>query len=101
MRKIAKEAVEAFLLGYRYYNDNTSVYESDREPGVWYMQLHGNEIAKRKGNKIHIRTCGWFTTTTKSRLNGIPGVQVYSSKHVPHLNGSPWLNHEEWTLVKP
>jgi hypothetical protein len=97
--KSPKKACDAFMTGRKYYNDNTTVYESSHD-GAWYLQLHGNDIAKRKGKKIWVRACGWGTVTTKSRLNGIPGVQVYSEKYVLHLNGSPWENHQDWTLVK-
>jgi hypothetical protein len=35
------------------------------------MFLHGNRIAEVKDNKLFISSCGWYTTTTKERLNGV------------------------------
>jgi hypothetical protein len=37
MRRITKEACDAFMDGRKYYNDNTAVYESSPD-GAWYLQ---------------------------------------------------------------
>jgi hypothetical protein len=37
MRKITKEACDAFMTGRKYCNDNTTVYESSHD-GAWYLQ---------------------------------------------------------------
>ena len=47
---------------------------------VWFY--HGNPIAlydRRTGERL-FSTCGWNTMTTKTRLNRLPGVHVYSQK---------------------
>jgi len=99
MRKITSEAAEHFLLGVKYSNGNTFV-TYDEQSGYVILWLHGNEIARRRDVNIEIRTAGWPTTTTKERLNGLPGVQVYHKNKILFLNGKPWENHEDWTAVK-
>ena len=42
------------------------------------------------GNKIHIQNCGWFTNTTKERLNALPNVSIQQKKGVWYLNGEKW-----------
>ncbi len=67
------------------------------------LELHGNPIARltgtEQGDKLEIRTAGWPTVTTKERLNALPGVDVYTHKGVLHLNGKPWDNDHDWTVV--
>jgi len=38
---------------------------------VTEMFLHGNKIARRAANIVVISNCGYATTVTKERLNGI------------------------------
>lgn len=96
MRKITREAVEALLDGRTYNNSNTTVTV---EGPFATMLLHGNAIAvhNTKTCRTAICTKGYATTTTKERLNGLPGVQVFTHKHVLHLNGEPWEEHHRWT----
>lgn len=70
MRKITKEAVNAFLNGKVFRKNNTVVQpETD---GRTFMYLHGNRIALRHANERIIGTlAGWPTPTTRERLNGI------------------------------
>lgn len=35
------------------------------------MKLHGNTIASVDGSQLTLNDCGWQTTTTKERLNGL------------------------------
>ena len=97
-RKITEDACKAFHNGYRFKKSNTEVDEL--VCFGWYMWLHGNAIAKRLHGKLHVRTKGWRTLTTKERLNGIGGVSVYQENFDWYLNGELWENDSEWTEVK-
>jgi hypothetical protein len=55
------------------------------------MRLHGNLIAKIDADgTLAITNAGWFTNTTKERLNGIPGVSICQKKGDWYLNGRKW-----------
>jgi len=97
-RKITRDAIKAFIAGENFTRDNTDVaVDVDGSVGLY---LHGNQIANRSPNgNLFIRTCGWETVTTKERLNGLPGVQVYTHKHVLHLNGKVWEDSSQWTPI--
>lgn len=105
-RQITTEAVNAFMVARKNFSkDNTKVtLEQERDEENKYctvvvMRLHGNTIAKRAvgSNEILITNAGWFSTTTKERLNGLPGVSVCQKKGVWFLNGNEW--NGEWTSV--
>lgn len=68
MKKITIEASQAFWSFQDYKKSNTEV-----EYKVWgtSLYLHGNRIAYRVGDTLYISDCGWSTTTTKERLNGV------------------------------
>lgn len=60
---------------------------------VTVMLLHGNEIAYRYNDPertLTITNAGWFSNTTKERLNSIPGVSISQKKGVWYLNGNEW-----------
>ena len=84
MRKINKEAVEAFLKGYNFKSSNTEVNVTSHNVGYY---LHDNLIALKSGDKIEVSLAGWNTNTTRERLNGIPGVSIHTVRGVPTLNG--------------
>jgi hypothetical protein len=96
MRKITKEAVNAFLQGYDYSNSNTKVLASGNTVSST-MTLFGNLIAIKNADYISITNAGYFTATTKERLNGIPGVSISQSKGVWYLNGKEWDG--EWIMI--
>ena len=97
MRKITKQAVEAFEKGYNFKSGNTKVVG---KAGGIYLKLHDNTIAfKSNEGVIEISTCGWNTPTTRERLNGIPGVSVNQRNGILYLNGNRWDNHETLTKV--
>jgi len=93
MRKITKEAVNAFNNGTNYSNSNTrvDVHKWDGSIAV-AMYLHGNLIAERFNSTglLRITNCGWFSNTTKERLNAIDGVHIVQKKGVWYLNGNEW-----------
>lgn len=98
MRKITREAVEAFEGGYKLNKQNMMVND-------FGMFLHGNKIAehnsifKNDGNKsINITLAGWNTNTTRERLNGLSGVRVTTKQGQAYLNGVEWDG--EWITVK-
>lgn len=68
MRKITEAAVRAFLADQSFKRDNTRVA---RTIAGTRMYLHGNLIAENRNGVIWISNCGWETTTTKERLNGL------------------------------
>lgn len=68
MRKITINASNA-LWGMGFFKaSNTEVINDD---GIMKMFLHGHRIATLRNNKLSISSCGWRTTTTKERLNGV------------------------------
>ena len=87
MRKITKESVTAFFNNRNYLKNNTHVFNNK-------FYLHNNLIAEKKNNKLFISNCGWFSNTTKERLNGI-------LNHIGHAgiyqkNFSWFLDGEKW-----
>lgn len=106
MRKITKDAVNAFLKFKEFHRDNTEVEVWDLDDGSFsWLYLHGNciaELRENRGTLSTLRICdgGYFqgvTHTTKERLNGLPGVNVWHAKHVLYLNGVPWSG--DWVTV--
>lgn len=95
-RKITTEACNAFMSARQFNKDNTSVSIED---DILIMRLHGNNIACREvgSNSIEVSNAGWFSNTTKERLNGLPGVSVCQKKGVWFLNGKEWDG--SWTTV--
>lgn len=96
-RKITTDAINAFMNGENFSRDNTSV--SVNSFGDVVLMLHGNQIAQKRKieNDLQISNAGWFSTTTKERLNGLPGVSVCQRKGVWFLNGEEWDG--SWTTV--
>ena len=96
MRKITEQAATAFHSGRDFRSGNTQV---NRRIGGVELVLFGHTIAKNiSGDGLHINLCGWNTNTTRERLNGLQGVQVYTRKGQPYLNGNP-IPSNEWVKV--
>lgn len=89
MRKITQESIEAF-------NDNSNFKKANMQvtsDGISTdLMLHGNHIATKniRTGEISISNCGYFTQTTKERLNGISGVHIQQKQGVWYLNGEEW-----------
>lgn len=110
MRTITHLAVKKFLNGENFSKDNTRVFSQN---GLVQMILHGNPIAIRIYNRsIIIDNCGWFSNTTKERLNGLLyalgriGIQQKDFKW--YLDGKEWngketrlLPNNQWEYVFP
>jgi hypothetical protein len=96
-RKITEEAIHAFMVYVKpFHKSNMSVMI---EKDVVILRLHGHQIARREvgSNTIEVTNAGYFTNTTKERLNGLPGVSIQQKKGVWFLNGVEWSG--EWTKV--
>lgn len=104
MRKITEAAVAAFLSGDEFSRDNTRVevrpFKLASEPSV-ILVLYGNPIAcylKSAGvSSLQVCDGNHQTSTTKDRLNGIPGVRVHQKAGQWYLNGVAWDGY--WTHV--
>lgn len=93
MRNITINAINAFMNGYKFRKGNTAV---DVLPNVTVLKLFGNEIAYRYNdpeNTLLITNSGWFSATTKERLNGIPGVSIAQIAGNWYLNGEIWYGN--------
>lgn len=96
MRTITKKAIEAFNADRAFKLGNTAVHVGDH---YTTLSLHGNDIAQkdRENGNVEITTAGWNTTTTKERLNGIPGVRLHTKAYQLFLNDKPWDGG--WTTI--
>ena len=99
MRKVTQQIVKAFLNGESKKIGNSEVYGVTLENGtrVITLQLHGNDIASRVNGELKITNAGWFSNTTKERLNGLPDVSISQKKGVWYLNGIEWNGN--WIVV--
>lgn len=96
MRIITEKSINAFLNNTSFRLANMSVHV-EREANaagqtMVYLKLHGNTIARKNvtAGTLEITDAGWNTVTTRSRLNGLPGVRVYNRKCELYLNGKLW-----------
>ncbi len=95
MRQITREAVAAFNRNENFKLSNTEV-KADCTGTRLY--LFGNLIARKTGNRLQVTLCGYNTTTTRERLNGLPGVKCLSRKGQAFINGKP-VSNNEWVQV--
>ncbi len=90
MRKITEESVNAFMNAERFKKANMEV---EVLPNVSILKLHGNSIAYRYNDPertLTIDSCGWFSNTTKERLNALPNVDIRQKNFKWFLNGKEW-----------
>ena len=90
MRKITKQATQAFMEARPFKSSNTKV---EVLPNCTILKLHNNAIAYRYNDPeqtLSITNSGWQSNTTKERLNGIDGVRISQSKGKWYLNGNEW-----------
>jgi len=101
MRKVSQTIINAFLANAEAKHGNSSVtIENDPSVGrVVYLKLHGNKIARKPigSPTFEISNAGWFSNTTKERLNGLPGVSINQKNFEWFLNGSRW--NGEWISI--
>ena len=85
-----------------WHNDNTSVRVIHE--GILFtpsynktieVRLHNNLIASINNNQITISSCGWNTSTTKSRLNALlrefANTSIYQKNRVWYVE-NPWFS---------
>ena len=90
MRLITQQSVKAFMNAKKFNKANMSV---EVLPNVTILKLHGNAIAYRYNDPqrtLTITNCGWFTPTTKERLNALPNVNIQQKSFKWFLNGKEW-----------
>tara|TARA_Y100000401_G_scaffold39872_1_gene30285 strand:- start:1019 stop:1321 length:303 start_codon:yes stop_codon:yes gene_type:complete len=90
MRQITKDSINAFMNAKKFNRQNMQV---EVLPNVTILKLHGNSIAYRYNDPkqtLSITNCGWFTPTTKERLNALPNVNIYQKAFKWYLNGVEW-----------
>ena len=90
MRKISEDSINAFLNAKTFKRENMKV---EVLPNVTILNLHNNAIAYRYNDPqrtLTIDSCGWFTPTTKERLNALEGVNIQQKNFVWFLNGKEW-----------
>lgn len=90
MRSITHDSVQAFMNAVPFKKSNMKVDVLDN---VTILRLHGNAIAYLYNDPqrtLSITNCGWFSNTTKERLNGIPGVFIKQKNFDWYLNGVKW-----------
>ena len=96
MRTITHLAVKKFMSMENFSRGNTQVFNGDEVK----LCLHGNNIATIKDNGLFITNCGWFSNTTKERLNGLLG--SLGRIGIQQRNFKWYLDEKEWdgSLVK-
>lgn len=94
-KKITMDSVNAFIAGKPFRRENMRVEIYNNE--VAYLKLWGNIIALRdlNGKLLFINSCGWFTKTTKERLNYLlyaigSDLKITQKKGVWYLSDKPW-----------
>lgn len=89
MNKLTEQSVRAFLMNKKFKKGNMQVEVLEHKS---ILKLHNNPIAYKYNDHrgIEVQNCGWFTRTTKERLNAIPGVCVNQKNFYWYLNGEQW-----------
>ena len=90
MRQITSDSINAFMNARKFNRQNMSV---EVLPNVTILKLHNNAIAYKYDDPektLSITNCGWFSNTTKERLNGLPNVNIYQKNFEWFLNGKKW-----------
>jgi len=104
MNEITRQSVRAFRNGESFKKSNTEVEVKDEfsRGKIVKMYLFNNLIAKRFeticASYFYISAAGQRTNTTKERLNGFPGVEIYQKDWLWYLNGEYWDG--EWIQIK-
>lgn len=97
MRKITKQAIQAFLNGESFNSGNTKVITA---ANTTKLLLHDTCIARIDSHGMAINPQGYCTKTTKERLNALPRVSLVQRNFTWYLNGASIpLNCTAWTYV--
>ena len=91
MRQITQQSINAFFNKGKLKKQNMTVIY-DKYDQISRMLLHSNCIAIYDHDKkrLFITNCGWFTPTTKERLNALPNVNIVQKNYKWFLNGKEW-----------
>ena len=86
MRQVTKEIVRAFLSDSNKRISNSEVVSNGEFTKLY---LFNNLIARKNKSTgvIEISMAGYPSLTTRERLNGLPGVNLYQRKGMQYLNG--------------
>ena len=90
MKQITELSINAFLNAKKFKRGNMQV---EVLPNVTILKLHDNAIAYLYNDPertLSITNCGWFSNTTKERLNGLPNVLIRQKNWQWYLNGELW-----------
>ena len=96
MRDITFQSVSAFLSAKKFSKSNMKV---EVLPNVTILKYQGNSIAYKYNDPkstIAITNCGWETTTTKERLNGVIKLSGVNNKGIYQKNWQWYLDGKEW-----
>lgn len=95
VRKISQDAAEAFLAGREFNRGDTAVKLFG---STVYLTLHGSAIAERViGRDYFTVLLMSYSSTTLSRLNALPGVQLNIRGGFLHNNGA-WVSPFEKSI---
>jgi len=94
MRQLTEKAIENFLNDTPFKKSNTEVIITKSKT---ILSLFKNRIAFKVNDKIAITNAGYKNTTTKERLNGLPGVNIQQKDGKWYLNGQQW--NGEFTVI--
>lgn len=99
MKKITQEMINAYLEGKEFYKSNTEVIINPNSSCGTLTQIYlfNNCIAENSDLGLYITNQGWFTKTTKERLNALPGVSIFQKNRKWFLNGKQW--NGEWIKI--
>lgn len=90
MSLITRKIVEAF-------EQRRALRISNSETDGYGLFLFNNKIAAWRSDGLWITNAGWFSKTTKERLNGLTGVNIRQERGEWYLNGVRWTG--EWINV--
>lgn len=83
MYKNAQQIIKSFLDGKAMKGANT---KTDGQ-SLW---LFDNKIAEHREDGLWITNCGWYSKTTKERLNDLPIEGISQKKGKWYINGEEW-----------
>jgi hypothetical protein len=90
MRDITQKAVNALLNAQKFKLSNTEVKVLDNVSILLYQNNPIAYLYNDPERTLSIQNCGWFSNTTKERLNGLPNVKISQKNFVWYLNGKEW-----------
>jgi hypothetical protein len=90
MRNITQKAVNALLNAQKFKLSNTEVKVLENVSILLYQNNPIAYLYNDPERTLSIQNCGWFSNTTKERLNGLPNVKISQKNFVWFLNGKEW-----------